>query len=100
MCGISCAVALKGQRQSHGGAAKCLQEYLELERAYLSKVLDESLDIINHRGPDVRGQWIGNDCHVGMYYPSEARSQDCGRLVLTSFARLKLLAIIVFRSST
>jgi asparagine synthase (glutamine-hydrolysing) len=55
MCGITCAVALRG----HGPLAT--------NRGGLSKVLEESLDTIKHRGPDANGHWISEDCRVGMY---------------------------------
>lgn len=53
MCGISCAVALRG----HGP--------LTTDRNELSKTLEHSLDTIKHRGPDAKGHWISNDCRVG-----------------------------------
>jgi asparagine synthase (glutamine-hydrolysing) len=55
MCGITCAVALRG----HGPLAK--------ERGELSKTLDQSLDNIKHRGPDAEGHWISEDCRVGTW---------------------------------
>ena len=54
MCGITCAVALRG----HGPLTK--------QREVLSKTLEESLDTIKHRGPDANGHWISEDCRVGM----------------------------------
>ncbi|CAN9227763.1 unnamed protein product [Alternaria alternata] len=54
MCGITCAVALRG----HGPLAK--------EREELSKTLDQSLDNIKHRGPDAEGHWISEDCRVAL----------------------------------
>ncbi|KAE8830705.1 hypothetical protein PTNB85_07292 [Pyrenophora teres f. teres] len=54
MCGITCAVALRG----HGPLAK--------ERGVLSKTLEESLDSIKHRGPDANGHWISEDCRVAL----------------------------------
>lgn len=53
MCGITCAVALRG----HGPLAKECDE--------LSKTLEESLNTIKHRGPDADGHWISEDCRVG-----------------------------------
>ncbi|KAI4713642.1 hypothetical protein J4E89_001089 [Alternaria sp. Ai002NY15] len=54
MCGITCAVALRG----HGPLAK--------ERGELSKTLQKSLDTIKHRGPDADGHWISEDCRVAL----------------------------------
>jgi asparagine synthase (glutamine-hydrolysing) len=55
MCGITCAVALRG----HGPLAN------SKERGDLEKTLEESLDTIKHRGPDANGHWISDDCRVG-----------------------------------
>jgi asparagine synthase (glutamine-hydrolysing) len=57
MCGITCAVALRG----HG-------PLLAGDRAVLSTTLEKSLDTIKHRGPDANGHWISEDCRVGMFY--------------------------------
>lgn len=57
MCGTSCAVALRGHPRSANSP----------DRAHLSKTLDESLEYIRHRGPDAKGQWISDDCRVGMF---------------------------------
>jgi asparagine synthase (glutamine-hydrolysing) len=54
MCGITCAVALRG----HGPLVK--------KRGELEKTLEESLDTIRHRGPDANGYWISEDYRVGM----------------------------------
>jgi asparagine synthase (glutamine-hydrolysing) len=55
MCGITCAVALRG----HGPLA------IPKERGELEKTLEESLNTIKHRGPDANGHWISDDCRVG-----------------------------------
>jgi asparagine synthase (glutamine-hydrolysing) len=58
MCGITCAVALRGHgplAKGRGGVGR------------LSKILEESLNTIEHRGPDANGHWISEDCRVGMY---------------------------------
>ncbi|KAF2650047.1 asparagine synthetase [Lophiostoma macrostomum CBS 122681] len=67
MCGISCIVGLQPRSQhpstdqrngnaTHNGNA----------RQALSKQLDESLNMIKHRGPDSRGQWISPDNRVAL----------------------------------
>lgn len=56
MCGISCAVALRGHARS-----KCL------DRNQLSETLGKSLENIRHRGPDAKGEWISYDCRVGTF---------------------------------
>jgi asparagine synthase (glutamine-hydrolysing) len=57
MCGISCIISLD---RSQGHAADCLGE-----PTTLAKQLDDSLELIKHRGPDSRGQWISPDNKVG-----------------------------------
>jgi hypothetical protein len=52
MCGITCAVALRG----HGPLAKERRE----------RTLEKSLDTIKHRGPDANGHWVSEECRVGM----------------------------------
>lgn len=54
MCGISCAVTLRGYKPSYG------------DHISLSKAVNESLDAIKHRGPDSNGQWISENGRVGM----------------------------------
>lgn len=53
MCGISCAVTLRGHQPLCG------------DRAKLAKTVDQSLDTIKHRGPDSNGQWISDNGRVG-----------------------------------
>lgn len=53
MCGISCAVTLRGHQPLCGN------------RATLSKIVNESLDTIKHRGPDSNGQWISDNERIG-----------------------------------
>jgi asparagine synthase (glutamine-hydrolysing) len=55
MCGISCAITLRGHRPLCGG-----------DRSTLSKTLDNSLETIKHRGPDANGQWISKNGRIGM----------------------------------
>lgn len=57
MCGISCIIRLD---RAQGHAAHCLDD-----PETLTKQLDESLELIKHRGPDSRGQWISRDNKVG-----------------------------------
>ncbi len=61
MCGISCAVALRG----HGP--------LHHSRKGLEHTIRKSLDKIKYRGPDASGSWISEDFRVGTsryIYPS------------------------------
>lgn len=70
MCGISCIVALQNShhQSKHSGSAEAI-EGIELngdpQHNKLAKELDESLEMIKHRGPDSRGQWISEDKRVG-----------------------------------
>lgn len=57
MCGISCIVSLD---RAQGHAADCLSD-----TKTSAKQLDDSLELIKHRGPDSRGQWISPDNKVG-----------------------------------
>lgn len=71
MCGISCIVALENctyrpkspHHVPHG------IEGIELDndahRTAIAAELDASLELIKHRGPDSRGQWISPDKCVG-----------------------------------
>ena len=70
MCGISVIVALQGntvespqptKEDPTGGLQNGAKE---LNTA--SQQLDDSLDIIAHRGPDSRGQWISQDRRVAL----------------------------------
>lgn len=58
MCGISCVVALN----SHG---KPVEEQDGLKRGILENQLEESLRLINHRGPDSQGIFVSKDRSVG-----------------------------------
>jgi len=81
MCGITCIVALEGQTHEPK-AASSLPNGIDSSAvngdegiAKLAKELDDSLELIKHRGPDSRGQWISPDKRVGplsiapLYYP-------------------------------
>lgn len=76
MCGISVIVALEGQtHQSKKSANGPLPNGIDTTNglnpkhddyaAKLSKEIDDSLNVIDHRGPDSRGQWISDDKRVG-----------------------------------
>lgn len=57
MCGVSAFVELKRD----GSFNPALQE------KKLETQLEESMDYINHRGPDARGRWFGDDHEVGEF---------------------------------
>ena len=73
MCGISVIIALQGQTYSskatlnghfpYGVQGVAIQE--DKEATKIAKELDESLEMISHRGPDSRGQWISDDKRIG-----------------------------------
>ena len=50
----------------------------------LAKELDDSLDLIKHRGPDARGQWISPDKRVGPLTYNTYRQFHVCAYVLTS----------------
>ena len=71
MCGISAFIDIHGRPPESGSAAPPDgKEHGEgVHQAFnpsLASRLDESLDLIHHRGPDERGSWISNDARVGM----------------------------------
>ena len=51
MCGITCTLAFNHQPQDSGPK--------------LESEIDDSLDLVQHRGPDARGKWVSSDCRVG-----------------------------------
>lgn len=57
MCGISAFLSL-----SEG--ASCPQADTIYPQA-LANQMNESLQLIKHRGPDARGQWLSSDYRVG-----------------------------------
>lgn len=73
MCGIVCVVALQGvshelQSKPNGHISNGVNGLHLKDDDYglrLAKEIDSSLDMIDHRGPDSRGQWISDDKRVG-----------------------------------
>lgn len=73
MCGISVIVALQGHthqsQQSASGALSNgingIHPHMDVTATKLASDLDKSLDLIAHRGPDSRGQWISKDKRIG-----------------------------------
>ena len=89
MCGISCIITLR-EHTKKGVRLSAFQSDLfsqdvntpkpgsafhnpfddfpkdTQQRREVSQALDASLDMIDHRGPDSRGQWISEDNRVGM----------------------------------
>ena len=61
MCGISVIVTLEGHRRN-----KDVNGVNGDVRSKISRELDESLEMIAHRGPDSRGKWISDDNRVGI----------------------------------
>lgn len=85
MCGITVIVALEGQtHQSKKSPNGHLPNGIDTTNginpkhddyaAKLSKEIDDSLSVIDHRGPDSRGQWISDDKRVGP--PSLSRLEE------------------------
>ena len=73
MCGISVIVSLQGhhdeRRSNATSIAPSSKEGVDItdnrSASFIAKELDASLDLIAHRGPDSRGQWISPDKRVG-----------------------------------
>lgn len=57
MCGLTAFLAL------HGRSDWQHDEFTST--ADLEQKVNDSLDLIRHRGPDARGQWLSSDCRVG-----------------------------------
>ncbi|KAL3460614.1 hypothetical protein BJX64DRAFT_178756 [Aspergillus heterothallicus] len=55
MCGLTALLTLKG-------GANCPQR----DPQALERQMDESLELVKHRGPDARGQWFSPDYSVGL----------------------------------
>jgi asparagine synthetase B (glutamine-hydrolysing) len=63
MCGISVIVALTEPAQdSHSPRGN-------EEESALKKTMEESLRLIQHRGPDFQGIWISDDRRIGTATP-------------------------------
>jgi asparagine synthase (glutamine-hydrolysing) len=75
MCGISCIIALQQSRHDsdppnhvkavNGVLTNGHGTHEHSPETKLANELDASLDQIQHRGPDSRGQWISKDKRVG-----------------------------------
>ncbi|KAK6430307.1 hypothetical protein LTR95_013543, partial [Oleoguttula sp. CCFEE 5521] len=64
MCGISCILALRGHDTTYhqaNGHIHTNGDTHTLERKKIVTELNESLDKIQHRGPDARGHWLSDD---------------------------------------
>jgi len=78
MCGISVIVALEGQTHDlsklpngvYPEGVAGVDIHTDKDAAKLAKELDESLEMLLHRGPDSRGQWISDDKRVGPRHQS------------------------------
>ncbi|KAH8895977.1 asparagine synthase [Thozetella sp. PMI_491] len=58
MCGITASITL-------GTTSRAKQDTSD-GITNLTTQLEKSLDFIAHRGPDARGVWVSEDCHVGL----------------------------------
>jgi asparagine synthase (glutamine-hydrolysing) len=58
MCGLTALLALNG-------GPECLQCDNNHDPQALQRQMDESLELVKHRGPDARGQWFSSDYSVG-----------------------------------
>ncbi|KAL4883930.1 nucleophile aminohydrolase [Aspergillus karnatakaensis] len=59
MCGLTAILSLDGR-------ANCPQYDNNTDPEVLSEQMDESLELVKHRGPDARGQWFSPDHRVGL----------------------------------
>lgn len=59
MCGLTAFIALYGRSGwQHDEFAST---------GDLGQKVNDNLDLISHRGPDARGQWLSSDCRVGKF---------------------------------
>jgi len=71
MCGISCILSLQncthnlGQTNGATNGSRGHPVNGDTSHDMLAKEMENSLDMIQHRGPDARGQWISEDKRVG-----------------------------------
>jgi asparagine synthase (glutamine-hydrolysing) len=63
MCGISAFLELSLSR-----SIACISQRKKVEEE-----LEESLDIVAHRGPDARGRWLSNGHRVGEFIYTKLR---------------------------
>lgn len=61
MCGLTACL----DYNVRAGVTNGVKKHSNLEAE-----IDESLEIVKHRGPDARGQWISSDSCVGMMWSS------------------------------
>ncbi|KAE8344884.1 hypothetical protein BDV24DRAFT_148726 [Aspergillus arachidicola] len=58
MCGISAFLSHTGEASSN--------EHFEAQAQHVAAELENSLNIVSHRGPDARGRWFSDDYQVGL----------------------------------
>lgn len=82
MCGISCIVTLQqpgtghGKRETLTNGVNGIHAKGTADREELANELDESLEMIKHRGPDSRGHWISDDMRVGPLFIADCISHE------------------------
>lgn len=54
MCGLTAILCLRGSACDNN-----------VDPQVLDRQMDESLELVKHRGPDARGQWFSPDHRVG-----------------------------------
>ncbi|KAL2871493.1 asparagine synthetase B family protein [Aspergillus lucknowensis] len=59
MCGLTAVLSLNG-------GSNCPQCDKIVDPQALNRQMEESLDLVKHRGPDARGQWFSPDYRVGL----------------------------------
>ncbi|KAE8420593.1 hypothetical protein BDV36DRAFT_281284 [Aspergillus pseudocaelatus] len=58
MCGISAFLSHTGEASSN--------KHFEAQAQHVAAELENSLNIVSHRGPDARGRWFSDDYQVGL----------------------------------
>lgn len=78
MCGLTAFLTLNADASDHSPTDESPEA--------LRHQMDKSLEMVKHRGPDARGQWLSPDCRVGEY--SEETSKIQGLIPGTKFCHL------------
>ena len=77
MCGITASLTLQQPAVANGDVNEYvnghadghtnghINGHIKPRHETLTKEIEESLEIVKHRGPDARGKWISSDGRVG-----------------------------------
>lgn len=103
MCGISTIVVLPrsvhdGSLKSHDDAGR--PDETSSTRQRLQSEMQESLNVIKHRGPDASGVWTSEDERIGTTSLDKKSPTKASRIMTDVFAGTQFLVNAVYRSTT